>query len=167
MAFARRTFAVMTIAALLAAGCSDPTGPMLTDENVFVHVDAATVPLVVADAFNSLTLRVPLTLTNNSARTVYINGYCLLKWQRLEAGEWIEVFPSDCAPGEILPIAVFPRRPVQVFYGQTVSAPHRPAPPFPLPGTYRFRIAFYLDSRVRKSAGDELGLSNAFAVVPP
>ena len=166
MTLDRRNFA-LALSAVVAIGCSDPTGPALTEENVFVHVDAATVPLVVADAFHSLWLTVPLTVTNNSSRTVYMDGYCFATWHRLEAGQWIEVFSFDCEHAEIYPVAVFPGGSQQVSIGRGVSGPNYPVLDFALPGTYRLHVALFLDSRLKKSAAETLGFSNAFTVVLP
>ncbi len=158
-----RLLRLICIAGPLVA-CADSTGPLVRADEILVQVNGAAFTIERDETHNAFRLSVPWTLSNDSSVPLYVNGFCLVRLQRLEGAVWKDVPPVHCGIpwGPLSEIPPYSRKNYTSGWG---SGGPIPPPPFSEPGTYRIKVNLHLDYAGKKAAAEEIGYSSVFEVI--
>src|SRR5436190_1566721 len=75
--------------------CTDSVGPLPTATELTVLVDSASVHVYGSNP-NSYNVSVPFTVKNSSAQSLFYNGFCLTRWEKLAGATWVVVGEMEC-----------------------------------------------------------------------
>lgn len=150
--------------ASVALACGDSVGPIPTAAELTVRVDSAAVHVRRSDV-NGYNVTVPFTVINASGQSLFYNAYCPTRWERQDGASLVAVGEIPCSYIKLPLSRIGPYASQSFAAGKGISGPNVLVPDFATPGTYRFVLLLYLDSRGTRRLPDDVSTSNSFAVV--
>jgi len=144
--------------------CTDSVGPLPTATELTVLIDSASVH-VYGSTPSNYNVSVPFTVRNSSGQTLFYNGFCLTRWEKLVGAAWVAVGEMRCIDTTHPLRRIVPYSSANFASGKGVSGPGVTVPDFAQPGTYRLVLLLYLDSDGTKRLPDEITTSNTFQVM--
>ena len=150
--------------ASVGIACTDSVGPVPTATELTVLIDSASVHVWRSEG-NAYNVSVPFTVMNSSGQSLFYNGFCLTRWEKLVGVTWVVVGEMRCIDTTHPLRRIFPYSSASFASGKGVGGPGVTVPDFAQPGTYRLVLHLYLDSQGRTQIPDDVATSNTFQVM--
>jgi len=144
--------------------CTDSVGPIPTATELTVLIDSASVRVWRSEA-NTYNVSVPFTVKNSSGQSLFYNGFCLTRWEKLVGATWVAVGEMKCIDTTHPLRRIFPYSSANFASGKGVGGPGVTVPDFAQPGAYRLVVHLYLDGQGATPIPDEIATSNTFQVM--